>query len=173
MIRHAAAKSLGALPGGDVAAVAIRIRYGKGVVVSDVAIGAGDDFSSGLQLMGAGQGPACRAVIKNRRGPGDGVMARRAIGRCKGCSRVRVDWVVGLLPGRQVALRIPAVGGCDGQRVVVVDVAIGAGHDFARWCELVRIGERETRHAVIEGRCCPRDRVVACRAVDRGKWRSR
>ena len=32
-------------------------------------------------------------------------------------------WIIGLLPGRQVALRIAAIGGCDRQIVVVVDMA--------------------------------------------------
>ena len=64
-------------------------------------------------------------------------MARRAICSRKRRSGVRVYRVIGLLPGRQVTLRISAVGGRDGQGVVVVDVAIGAGDDFAGRCELV------------------------------------
>ena len=173
MIRHAAAHGLRALPGGDVAAVAICIRCGKGVVVSDVAIRAGYDFSGRLQLMRAGQRPARRAVIKDRRVPGDGVMARRAIGRRKGRSGIRVDWIIGLLPGGQVTLRIPAISRRYGQSVVVVDVAIRAGDDFASGSELVRIGEWETRHAVIEGCGGPRDGVVTGRAVGRCEGRSR
>jgi hypothetical protein len=137
VIRHAAAKRLRALPGTDVASVAIRIRCSKRIVVADMAIGAGDDFSGRLQLMRARQWPARRAVIENRRIPGDGVMARRAIGSHKRRPGVWVDRVVGLLPGRQMTLRIPAVGGGNCQGVVVVDVAIGAGHNLSGWCELV------------------------------------
>ena len=137
MIRHATAKRLRALPGTDVASVTIRIRCSKRIVVADMAIGAGDDFSGRLQLMRARQWPARRAVIENRRVPGDGVMARRAVCSHKRRPGAWVDRVVGLLPGCQVTLRISAVGGGDGKSVVVVDVAIRAGRDFTGWCQLV------------------------------------
>src|SRR2546430_16224256 len=39
--------------------------------------------SSDLHLVRARQGPARRAVIEGRRGPGDGVVACRAVGRRK------------------------------------------------------------------------------------------
>lgn len=110
VIRHTAAKRLRALPGGDVAAVAIRVRHSKRIVVPHVAIGAGYDFTGRLQLVRAREWPACRAVIEDRGVPGDRAMACRAIRRRKGCSSVRVYWVVGLLPGRQVALRVSTVG---------------------------------------------------------------
>jgi hypothetical protein len=58
-----------------VAAVAIRVRSREGVVVALVAIGAGHDFPRWRQLMGTSQGPACRAVIENRRVPRDCVVA--------------------------------------------------------------------------------------------------
>ena len=76
-------------------------------------------------------------MIENRSVPSDGVMARRAIRSHKRRPGIRMDRIVGLLPGCQVTLRISAVGGGDGKSVVVVDVAIRAGRDFTGWCQLV------------------------------------
>ena len=59
--------------------------------------------------------------------------------------------IVGLLPGRQMASRVAAVGRCNRQRVVIVDVARRAGRRFPRRCHLVRIRQRETRGRVVEG----------------------
>ena len=59
--------------------------------------------------------------------------------------------IIGLLPGRQMASRVPAVGRGSRQRVVIVDVAVRAGRHFARRRHLVRIGQRETRRRVVEG----------------------
>ena len=60
-------------------------------------------------------------------------------------------WIIGLLPGGQVASGVAAVGRRGGQSVVVVDVAIRAGHNFPRGRHLVRIRQRETRGRVVEG----------------------
>ena len=64
------------------AAVAICVRRREGVVVPHVAVGAGHDLSRRGHLMRTRQRPACGAVIECRRGPGDGVMACRAV-RCR------------------------------------------------------------------------------------------
>jgi len=45
------------------------------------------------------QRPARGGVIEDRCGPGDGVVARRAVRRGKWRSRTRVRRVIGLLPG--------------------------------------------------------------------------
>ena len=69
------------------------------------------------------------------------VVAGRAIGRRKGRARCGVRGIVGLLPGCQMALRIPTVARADLQIVVIVDVAVGASGDFtsgASWWEFVR-----------------------------------
>ncbi len=58
------------------AAVTVRVRGGKGVVVADVAISASHHFTRGLKLMRTRQCPTRRAVIKDRRVPRNGVMAR-------------------------------------------------------------------------------------------------
>jgi len=47
--------------------------------------------------------------------------------------------VIGLLPGRQVASGIPAVGRLDRQIVIVVDVTVRAGTHLARRGHLVRM----------------------------------
>lgn len=63
--------------------------------------------------------------------------------------------IVGLLPGRQVALRISTIGRSNLQRVVAIDVALAALHR----CVFIR--QRETRGAVIELAISPgRDRMA-------------
>ena len=59
--------------------------------------------------------------------------------------------IIRLLPSRQMASGVAAVGRRNGQSVVVVDVAIRAGHDFPRGRHLVSIRQRETRGRVVEG----------------------
>ncbi len=59
--------------------------------------------------------------------------------------------IIRLLPGGQMASRVAAVGRRSGQSVVVVDVAIRAGHNFPRRRHLVRIRQWETRGRVVEG----------------------
>ena len=78
-----------------------------------------------------------------------------------------VEWtgVVRLLPGRQVALRVAAIGRRDRQGIVVVDVAQIAGHVG------MPVGQQETGRAVVECRCGPTSRGVACRAIRKRKGR--
>ena len=85
VIRHIATEGWRALPSGNVATVAIRIRGCEGVVVPDVAIGASHDFASRRQLMRTRQRPPGHAVVKNRGGPRDRVVACRAVRCRKGC----------------------------------------------------------------------------------------
>ena len=75
--------------------------------------------------------------------------------------------IVRLLPGRQMALRISAIGRLDGQRGVVAVVALVAAGDLSGRCDLMRIRQRKSGVGVIEGRISPEDGVVALRA-DRG-----
>jgi len=139
------------LPGGHVAAVAIRVRRCEVVIVSNVAIRASNDFACGLKLVRSRQSPPRGAVIKDGRGPGDGVVTRRAVGRCKGRARGRVGRVVGRLPGRQVASGISAIRRRNLQVVVVVDMAGGAsGHLTSVGHQRVRICQREAKGIVIE-----------------------
>ena len=114
------------------------------VVVVDVAVGAGIHLAGGGQLVGIRQREARRAVIKIGRRPGNGSMAGGAGGYGKHGGRCRVLWIRGLLPGRQMALRIAAVRGSNLQIVIVVDMAGGARNIG------VPIRERETRCAVVE-----------------------
>lgn len=66
--------------------------------------------------------------------------------------------VRGLLPGRQMALRISAVRGLDLQIIVAADVAIRAGH------VRVAVGQRkiDRRGGVIDSRAQPTVEGVAC-----------
>jgi len=98
VVRHSAAKCRSAIPGSLMAPIAIRVGSGKSVVVPHVTIGAGHDFARRRQLMRARQCPAGRGMIEDRRGPRNGVVASRAIGRRKGRSGTGVHWIVGLLP---------------------------------------------------------------------------
>ena len=165
VIWYGAAQRLRAQPGRLVAAVAVRVRGGEGVVVAHVAIGAGRDFTGGRILVRTRQRPARGAVIEGGGGPGDGTVARRAVRRCEGCAGRRVRRIIGRLPGGQMAARVAAVRRRDGQAVVVVDVAGSAGwHLAAVGYQLVRVRQRETRRCVVEGRR-PRRRVVAGRAL--------
>jgi len=110
VIRYRPTERLRAHPSWLVAAIAIRVCRGEGVVVADVAVRAGHNFPGWLQLVRARQRPACRAVIEDRSVPGDRVVARRAICGCKRRSSIGMNRVVALLPRRQVAPRVPAVG---------------------------------------------------------------
>jgi hypothetical protein len=62
-----------------------------------------------------------------------------------------VHGIFRLLPGRQVARRVPAIGRSDCQIVIIVDVAGGAGHIG------VTIGQREPCGAVVKYRRTPTD----------------
>jgi len=76
-------------------------------------------------------------VVKDGGGPGNGVMTCRTIRRREGRSGRRMHRIIGLLPGGQVACGVAAIGRRYVQGVVVVDMAVGAGHDFPRWGQLV------------------------------------
>jgi len=82
-----------------------------------------------------------------------------------------VCWVVGLLPGGQVAAGIGAIGGSDIQRIVVVDVALRAASDFPGGRQLVRIGERKAGGGMVEGGVRPGRSVVTLRALRSGEAR--
>ena len=160
MIRYSPAERLRAQPSRLVATVAIGIRGGEGVVVSHVAVGTRHNFSGRGQLMRARQRPACRAVIKDSRSPCDRVVARRAVRCGERCSRCWVRRIVRGLPSRQMASRITAICRCNRQCVVIVFVAIRAGHDFPGRCKLVLIRQRESCLRLIERRS-PRNRRMA------------
>lgn len=73
VIRHAATKSLGALPGGQMATVAVGVRRSEGVVVANMA------GSAGRGHVGASQSPTRRAVIELAIGPQQRVVACRTL----------------------------------------------------------------------------------------------
>ena len=139
MVWHIPAEGGRTVPGRLVATVAIRVRGREIIVVVDVAVRAGVRFACRRHLVRTRQRPAGRAVIEDGSGPRDRVVARRAVGCRKRCSASRVRRVIGLLPGRQVASGIPAVGRLDRQIVIVVDVTVRAGTHLARRGHLVRI----------------------------------
>jgi len=85
-------------------------------------------------------------------------MADRAIRRGERGSRRSVHRRCGAAPQCQVALRVSTTGRRDLQSVVVIDVALVAGHVG------VSIGQQKTGGAVIEVRRSPIDRRVAGRA---------
>ncbi len=112
--------------------------------------------------MRAGQCEPCRAVVKRRGHPTDGIVARRTIDGSKRCSRSGVHGIIRLLPGRQVATGVAAIGRRSRQCVVVVDVAGSASHIG------MAVGEWKTRRAVIE-----RGRSPAYSCMARGAIRDR
>ena len=88
--------------------------------------------------MHAGQGEAGHAVVERPQvGPGDGVVALGATCRRKGAAGCGVWWIVGLLPGCQVATSVTAVRRLDAQTIVATDMALRAGGHLARRSHLV------------------------------------
>jgi len=94
----------------------------------------------------ASQRKARRAVIENSCLPRNRVVAQRAGRHGEAIGRSRMIGVCGLLPGCQVALRVPAIRRRDLKVVVVVDVARGAGH------VRVAVREQKARCAVVKFR---------------------
>ena len=87
VIRHGAAQCRGALPCSGVAAIAIRVRGGKCIVVASMAIRTGDHLARRRHLVRSRQSPARCGVIEYRGGPRNRVMARGAVRRCERRSR--------------------------------------------------------------------------------------
>ena len=98
-------------------------------------------------------------VERRHVGPRDRVVALRAICRAERRSSRGVNRVVSLLPGGEVASRVPAVRRSDLQIVVVVYVALRTSH------RRVSVREREARDGVIERSGRPRRGVMALRAI--------
>ena len=104
VIRYGTAKRRGTAPRRLVTPVTIRICCGEAVVVVDMAVGAGIHFARWRELVRTEQRPTGRGVVKHHVRPQSRVMAIRTVGRCKRCARCGVRRIIGLLPGRQVAL---------------------------------------------------------------------
>jgi len=105
---------------------------------------AGGAGSGGRGDMHSRQRKPCGAVVECSRRPTYRRVASGTVcyGKCgSGCG---VGWGVGLLPGRQMAAGVSAIGRGDRQSVVVIDVAQIAGHGG------MRIGEREAGRTVIK-----------------------
>jgi len=165
VVRHRPAQSLGAGPGCLVTAIAIGVRRREIVIVVDVA------QSAGGGCVGASQGKTGGSVIEGSDiGPRNRVVARGAVGRCKLCACRWVWRIIGGLPGGKVAAGITAIGGLDGQGIVAADVALRAGGNFARRCQLVGVRQGESGTAVVEhaGRPCGNGMAGGTRRS--GRW---
>ena len=112
-------------------------------------------------------------MVKHHVCPQRRTVAVRAIGCRKRRARGGVRRIIGLLPGRQVALRVAAIGRRNLQIVVVVDMAVRASIHFARGSQLVRTRQRKPGGAVIKIGRLPGNRVVATGASRHGKNRRR
>jgi len=153
---------------------AISRTHRQTVVVVDVAVGAGVHLAGGCELMRIGERESCCAVIERRIQERDGVVTVRAIRGSEQRTSCRVYRIGGSLPSAtvvrvQVALRVTAVSGSNLQIIVVVDVAVGAGIHLASRSHLMRVGQWETRGAVIKIGGVPRNGVVAVRARGHGE----
>jgi len=73
--------------------------------------------------------------------------------------------IVGCVPGRQMTTRVTAIRRRDVQCVVVVNVALGARGHFARRGQLMGVGQRKTRGAVVERGVSPVRGVVTLRTL--------
>jgi hypothetical protein len=153
VIRHGPADGHGAIKVLLVAPVAIR-RIER-VVVVYMAGGAG---SRRRGHVCSGQGKTGNAVIQRRGCPACCCMAGGTIRWSKSGSGSRVDGCGGLLPSRQVALRVPAIGRPDRQRIIIINVAQIAGHVG------MPIREREAGRAVVKYPRGPGGYRVAARA---------
>ncbi len=111
--------------------------------------------SAGHVGVPVGQQEARRAVIEDRRGPRNRVVASVAVGHSKSSPCRGVHRIIRLLPSRQVAARIPAVRRPYHQAVIVVEVAGGTGHIG------MAIRQREPGGAVVELRAQPAVKRVA------------
>ena len=98
-------RSGGLLPSCQMASgvAAVRRRNRQIVIVVDMAGGTGH---IGVAIR---QQEARRAVIEDRRGPGNRVMASRAVADRKSRARRRVHRIVRPLPSRQMASRVSAI----------------------------------------------------------------
>ena len=161
VIRNVATERLRAGPGSLVAAVAIRVRSRKRIVVVDVAMGAGNDLACRCELVRTGERPARNAVIKRGVGPSDRIVTSRAVGRSESRARSRVRRVIGGLPGGEVTTGISAIRRLNRQRIVAVDVALRASRHFTGRSQLVRVRQREAGGAVVKFAIGPTDHVVA------------
>ena len=79
--------------------------------------------STGDVGVAIGECEPSRAVIESSSSPGNGVMAVGAICSGESGTGIRVGGAVRFLPGGEMATRITAVVGLNGQIVIVVDVA--------------------------------------------------
>jgi len=123
VIRYVASNRRGALESRLVAAVAI--GRAERVVVVGMAGSAGRWRRGHVR---PGQGKPRGAVVECCRRPTDRRVAGGTIRRRKGRSGCGMDWIIGLLPGGQMAAGISAIGWRNHQSVVVVDVTGSAGH---------------------------------------------
>jgi len=100
--------------------------------------------SAGHVGMPIGEWKARRAVVKTCRRPTHSCMAYRTVRCCKLRTRRGVYRIIRLLPGRQMATRVPAIGRRGRQVIVVIGVARSAGHVG------MPIGQQKTGCGVVE-----------------------
>lgn len=153
------------LPRGQMALriTAIGRRNRQRVVVVDVALRA---LQIGVTVREQESG---RGVIEGRRGPADRIMAGRALRGRKRGSRRWMDWIIGLLPGGQMADRVPAIGVQNSAQIIVVAHVAGGARN-----RRVRVLKQESRGRMIEAAgVCPRiERKMARAAIARGEYRT-
>lgn len=154
VIRNIPANRRRALECGLVATVTIR-RIQR-VIVIDMAGRAGGRSWGHVRSR---QGKPRAAVVKRGRVPTHRGVTQGAIRGCKSWAGGGVHRIIRLLPRRQVTLRISAIRRCDGQCVVVIDVAGSASHAG------MAVGQREPRRAVVKRRRRPAHSCVAGGAI--------
>jgi hypothetical protein len=130
VIRHASAKGGRAVPRGLVAAHAVR-RIQR-VVVVDMA---GQARRGSRGRMRSCQCKSRHTMVKGSCIPPLSGMTTGAICDCKRRAGRGMGRIIGLLPGRKVASRIPAIRRRNRQIVVVVDMAGRAGNIGMSVCE--------------------------------------
>ena len=155
VIGHAAAKGLRAIPGRLVAAHTIGRVQRVIVVYMAGSAGRGVRRHVRARKRKAGDAVVERALV----GPGNRVVALRAICDRKDLLIACMGRIVGLIVGGQVTAGIATVAGCDLQIIVVIDVALRARH--RGMC----VGQGETRAGMVKGRSSPAGGVMASGAL--------
>jgi len=126
---------------------------------------AGQARRGSRRSVGSRQRESRNAVVKGGRVPAFGGMASGTIHGRKSRAGCGMRRIIGLLPRRQMALRVSAIRRRDRQVVIVVDVAGGAGNVG------MPVREQESCRSVVEIRRIPALSGMTIRAVCQRKCR--
>ena len=132
VVWHRATQSGRAVPIRGMATRVVAVRDRQVVLVSDVTLRAVGDHTRRRHLVISRQRPSRARVVEGRVGPGNAVVAGRAVRCSKRAARRRMGGIVRRLPCAEMAASVAAVRGLNIQCVVTADMALRALRHFAR-----------------------------------------